>query len=131
MNSIKMWIDLNDEALAQATQNLKDRGHKYMRTAEDNMCKILLEIRNKITADLSSVFDFGLRTSEWEEAASNEFAKYAKWNASQYRAWCRRKGDHKTKAAGAVNWNNDFIWTMRTELELAFEQFRENFWTFR
>jgi hypothetical protein len=45
--------------------------------------------------------------------------------AAQYNAWCRRNGDHYTKLRGAVNWNQDLIWKMKSELELQWELVEE------
>jgi hypothetical protein len=39
----------------------------------------------------------------------------------QYSAWCLHDGDHKTLKRGAVNWNKQLSWKMKTELEIPFQ----------
>jgi hypothetical protein len=40
--------------------------------------------------------------------------------AAQFSAWCRNYGSHETKKRGFYNWNQDFIWQKRQELEMPF-----------
>jgi hypothetical protein len=39
----------------------------------------------------------------------------------QYNAWCRSNGSHFTLKRGNVNWNQELLWKMRTELDFQWE----------
>lgn len=41
--------------------------------------------------------------------------------AAQYNAWCRNNGSHETQKRGFVNWNQELIWKMRSELEYQWD----------
>jgi hypothetical protein len=45
--------------------------------------------------------------------------------AAQFNAWCRRNGDYYTIKRGAVNWNQDLIWKMKSELDFQWELVEE------
>jgi len=44
---------------------------------------------------------------------------------AQYKAWCRHNGEYSTKLRGAVNWNQDIIWKMRSELDYQWDILEE------
>jgi len=46
-------------------------------------------------------------------------------NAAQYNAWCRNDGCHRTEKRGSVNWNQELIWKMRSELEYQWDILEE------
>jgi len=46
-------------------------------------------------------------------------------NAAQYSAWCRNNGSHETQKRGFVNWNQELIWKMRSELEYQWDILEE------
>lgn len=46
-------------------------------------------------------------------------------NTAQYNAWCLNNGDHYTAKRGAVNWNQELIWKMRSELDFQWEVVEE------
>jgi hypothetical protein len=46
-------------------------------------------------------------------------------NAAQYNAWCRNNGDYYTAKRGSVNWNQELIWKMRSELEYQWDILEE------
>ena len=45
--------------------------------------------------------------------------------SAQYDAWCRNNGDYYTEKRGSVNWNQDLIWKMKSELEFQWELVEE------
>jgi hypothetical protein len=46
-------------------------------------------------------------------------------STAQYNAWCRNNGDHETAGRSRVNWNQELIWKMRSELDYAWEMVEE------
>lgn len=46
-------------------------------------------------------------------------------STAQYNAWCLNNGHHFTGKRGEVNWNQDLIWKMKSELEFQWELVEE------
>jgi len=46
-------------------------------------------------------------------------------NAAQYNAWCLHNGSHETAKRDFVNWNQELIWKMRSELDYQWDILEE------
>jgi hypothetical protein len=55
-----------------------------------------------------------------------EFSKTSGWKWNQYGAWCLRRGEYKTPSRKYTNWNHEYIWKMRMELQIPFDEFKED-----
>ena len=51
---------------------------------------------------------------------------YIDFQIAQYNAWCRNNGDYETSKRGAVNWNQELIWKMRSELDYPWDIIEED-----
>ncbi|RDW87518.1 hypothetical protein BP5796_03212 [Coleophoma crateriformis] len=65
------------------------------------------------------------RDKAWEDAAKDKAEKWNIWHTSQYNAWCRNNGDHRSEKRGSVNWNSELIWKMRSELAYQWDILEE------
>jgi hypothetical protein len=68
---------------------------------------------------------YTIRTEHWEKQAAQTGKQWFAWHWNTYNVFCGRDGDHSTPAQGYVNWNQELIWKMRTELELQWEILEE------
>ncbi|KAL2126183.1 hypothetical protein VTI74DRAFT_1519 [Chaetomium olivicolor] len=45
----------------------------------------------------------------WKEAAYTEAKPWREWHWTQYDAWCRNNGHHRTDKLGKVDWNAKIV----------------------
>jgi ABC-type dipeptide/oligopeptide/nickel transport system ATPase component len=115
--SSQIWLDkYQDNVLAKI--------HKATLATAVNECERQGTLRlNQFENDLKSLVKteiqhFGEKlSSAWTEEARNRARGHAKYHHMTYDAFCRRDGVHKTKRQTFTNWNADFIWKMKVELD--------------
>ncbi|KFY44636.1 hypothetical protein V495_03340 [Pseudogymnoascus sp. VKM F-4514 (FW-929)] len=56
------------------------------------------------------------RSGDWERGAKKQISSWCQWHWSQFSAWCRNDGNHRTKRREKLNWNCELISEMRSEI---------------
>jgi Dynamin family len=123
LNSMQVWVEGND-TMVKADRDFKDLLNQEITSVERRLNKRNQETMDAILKSYEIVKAYACRNKNWIDAAAEEALKYHSWHSRSYNAWCQKSGEYKTKTRGYVNWNQDIIWKLRTEVGPSLDDFK-------
>ncbi|KAF2104448.1 hypothetical protein NA57DRAFT_70653 [Rhizodiscina lignyota] len=129
VRSARLWMEKVSEEVEDVpqTEEIREDLLDDIKVAHTKMEKQIRERINEFKSDLQEqIMKFiDQRNGHWEKAAVSKSDDWNSWHWTQYNAWCLHNGHHYTEKRGDVNWNNELIWKMRTELAFQWDMVEE------
>jgi Dynamin family len=126
LNRIQIWLEFNDETLADLFRQWQTRLDGEIEAAEKSVREMNSVAKGEARKRLKNAVLLNHRIEHCCTAALNKAEAHSKWHNSSYAAWCRHSGEYKTKSRGYINWNDEMIQKLRMELQEPIDGFKED-----